>query len=169
MTFASAIRFAAPLLLTATLAGCAVPYDDGRYYDGTYSNEYGYDRSYYKGIYYGGNGYAVVPDRHRRAHRRNGGRDLRHHRRAPEQQGVEERHRRDRADRRRDERRVITDRAADRRRLERAAERQARRAERQSHERAPAPRRYDDRRGSGETGAVFTRRIEHAGRRARGP
>ena len=169
MTFASAIRFAAPLLLTATLAGCAVPYDDAPYYGGTYSSGDGYGGSYYNWPYYGGNGYAVVPDRHRRAHRRNGGRDLRHHRRAPEQQGVKERHRRDRAERRRDERRVITDRAADRRRLERAAERQARRAERQAHERAPAPRLYDDRRGSGETGAVFTRRIERAGRRTRGP
>ncbi len=50
MGFASAIRFATPLLLTVTLAGCALPYDDGPYYGGN-----DYSGRYYGGSYsYGG-------------------------------------------------------------------------------------------------------------------
>ena len=45
-----------------------------------------------------------------------------------------------------------------------AGKRRARRAERQATARGPAPRRYDDYRGSGETDAAFSRRVESARR-----
>ncbi len=141
MTFASAIRFAAPLLLTVILAGCVLPYDDGPYYGGS---------TYYGRPHYGGDVYAVDPFRPHRTHRRDrrgSDGDIRHRRRAHERWGLEERHRRDRAGRR-------------------ATERRARRAERQAQERDPAPRRYHDQRGSDETDAASARRVERAERQA---
>lgn len=201
MTFASAIRFAAPLLLAATLAGCALPYDDDPYNGGYNSSDRYYGGSYsYGGPYYGGSAYATVPSRHHRTRRQ----------RVHERPGLEQRHRRDRAERLWEARRATADRPGDRRRRERgfrrdrqieagvrdrtaddraeraarrdrraerqivrqrageraAAERRARRAERQTQERSPAPRRYDDYRDSGETDAAFTRRVQRAGRQA---
>ncbi len=49
MTFASTIRFAAPLLLAATLAGCMTPYGQDPYYGGS-----NYGGNIYSAPYYGG-------------------------------------------------------------------------------------------------------------------
>jgi hypothetical protein len=130
--------------------------------------------------------YAVHPSRPPRAHRthrrdwRDGDGDFRRRRRAPERSGLEEHHRRDRAESPREWRRSTAadragsrtgDRSADRRRRDRvaerpAAERWARRDERQAQGRRWVPRRYDDYRGSGETDAAIARRVERAGRQA---
>ncbi len=220
MTFASTIRFAAPLLLAATLAGCVVPYDDdpyygGAYYGGAYHGGNIYSAPYYSGSHYGGDGYATYPSRRHRTYRRDwhdGDGELRRRQRAQEQPSLEQRHRRDRAERLREGRRATADRARDRRRRERvfrrdrqieagvrdhtaddraeravrrdrrverrtshqrageraaerpAAERRARRAERQAQERRRVPLGYNGYRGSGETGAAFSRRVERARR-----
>ena len=80
MTFASTIRFAAPLLLAATLAGCVVPYDDapysggayygGAYYGGAYYGGNIYSAPYYSDSHYGGDGYATYPSRRHRTSQR---------------------------------------------------------------------------------------------------
>ena len=187
MTFASTIRFAASLLLAATLAGCAFPYDQEPYSVGNT-----YSAPYYSGFYYGGDAYTAYSSRRYRTHRR-GRRDgdgaLRRHRGTHERSGLEQRHRRDRAERLRERRRAAADRAGfragdrigdrtgDRRHRERAAERPAAerrawRAERRTHKRDRVPRRYDDHRGSDETDAAIPRRVDRAGRhseRARTP
>ena len=184
MTFTSAIRFAAPLLLAVTLAGCVRPYDDNPYYGAnTYSFTYYGGLSHYGRPYHGGRVYAVDPSRrhrtdrtHRRDRRDRDG-DFRHRRRAHERSDLEEGRRRGRAERLREWRRAAADRAgsptgdrsADRRRRERAAERPAAerrawRAERQAQERGLAPRRYDEDRDADDTDAAFTRRVERAER-----
>ncbi len=169
MTFASAIRFAVPLLLAATLAGCVVPYDQDPYYGGnTYSSPY------YSGSYYGGDAYPAYPPRRHRTHRRDGvgDGDFRRQRRAHERSGTVERHRGDRDGDFRHRRRGhgqsgMVERHRDGDRTERAAaERRARPAARRAQERSPAPRRYDEYRGSGETGAAFSQRVARAERQA---
>jgi len=201
MTFASAIRFAAPLLLAATLAGCVVPYDHDPSYGGNNYSEPYYGGSYYGGShYYGGsshyggphhrgNVYAADPSRSHsthRTHRRDrhdGDGDFRRRHRTPERSGRGERPRRDHAESPRERRRAAADRtgsrtgdrSTDRRRRERAAERAAerpaverrtRRAERQTRKRDRVPRRYNDYRGSDETGEAFSERVERARREA---
>ncbi|MFQ5566246.1 MAG: hypothetical protein ACE5EU_07785 [Paracoccaceae bacterium] len=187
MTFGSTIRLAAPLLLTVALAGCAVPYDDAYYGGNDYSGPY-YGGAFTSGVPYyrgphhhRGDVYAPDPSRHHRHHRthrhhrHDGDGDVRRRHRAPEGPGLDERHRRDRAERRREERRAAAEqaaeRAAERRRRERAAERaaaerRARRAERQAGERAAVTHRYESYRGTGETDAAFTRRVARAERQA---
>ena len=102
MTFAAtAIRLAAPLLLTATLAGCAIPYDQNSYDSRPYYGGNAYSAPSYGGSYYGGDAYPAYSPRRHRSHRhdrRHGDGDLRHHRRAQERPGTVERHRRDRAE-----------------------------------------------------------------------
>jgi hypothetical protein len=64
---------------------------------------------------------------------------------------------------RRAERQIIRQRAAERP----VAERRTRRAERQTQERGLVRRRQDGYRGSGETDATLSRRVERAGRQAK--
>lgn len=194
MTFASTIRFAAPLLLAATLAGCVVPYDDapysggaysgGAYYGGAYYGGNIYSAPYYSGSHYGGDGYATYPSRRHRTYRRDwqdGDGVLRRRQRAQKQPSLEQRHRRDRAERLREGRRATADRARDRRRRERVFRRDRQveasvrdraiddRAKRAARRDRRAERRIVSQR-AGE-GAAVERRARRAERQAqeRGP